>query len=158
MSWGIQQAVFCPSFCFHVYFDYSVVLCSFVLIRLCQVFVAALRILTVSCEIFHCDAWTPYLWLAGTVAAACRLQSTRASVVVAHGLSRCGVPFELLHSTWHPSSWPGTEPTSPTLQDGFPTTDHQGNPLILFLDALGLSSLLTSTTEERRITSKDMNS
>ena len=68
-------------------------------------------------------------------------QGTRASVVVARGLSgwgsqalehetlsTCGVWAQLLHSMWDlPGS--GTGPMSPALADGLFTTNHLGSPL-----------------------------
>ena len=52
--------------------------------------------------------------------------SSRASVVVAHGLTPCGSQAYLLHGK-EDLSRPGIEPMSPALQVGLLTTDHQGS-------------------------------
>ena len=50
-----------------------------------------------------------------------------ASVVVAHGLSRCGTQAQLLRGMWDLPG-PGTEPVSPALAGGFLTTVPPGKP------------------------------
>ena len=51
--------------------------------------------------------------------------SSRASVVVAHGLTRCGSQAYLLHGK-EDLSGPGIEPMSPALQVGLLTTGPPG--------------------------------
>ena len=116
-----------PPLCFPSRFGDSGALRSFVLMRLCLASVAALGPAFAAVHGLC-------LWLARTAGAACRLGSTLASAVVAHGVSR-GVPAELLHSAWHPSSPPGLNPRLPPCEMDSQPLDHQGTPLILRLYA-----------------------
>ena len=59
-----------------------------------------------------CGAWAPGTW---------------ASVVVAHGLSSCGVQAQLLRGMWDLPG-PGLKPVSPALAGGFLTTVPPGKP------------------------------
>ena len=52
----------------------------------------------------------------------------RASVVVAHGLSSCGIRAQLLLAMWDLPG-PGLEPVCLALAGGFLTTEPQGKPL-----------------------------
>ena len=70
-----------------------------------------------------CKGWA--LGMQASVVAACRPQSTRASVVVACGLSSCGARAQLPHSMWVLHG-PGIEPMSPTWAGGFLTTGPPG--------------------------------
>lgn len=57
----------------------------------CYLFIQLCWALVASCGILHCGAQTLWLWHAGSVVMARRLQSTWASVVGSCGLSSCGM-------------------------------------------------------------------
>ena len=76
-----------------------------------------------------CGAWASHC---GGFSCGARALGTRASVVVAHGLSNCGARAQLLRGMWDLPG-PRLEPVSHALAGGFLTTVPPGKPLFLNL-------------------------